>query len=97
LELSPAATLSGVKVYPNPFNPATASRGMVFESLMAGSTIDIYTITGEKVIGLVDSTEVGSIVWNGNNEAGSKTASGIYVAVIKKGTEVKKIKIAVER
>jgi flagellar hook assembly protein FlgD len=70
---------------------------MVFESLMAGSTIDIYTITGEKVIGLADSTTVGSIVWNGNNEAGAKAASGIYVAVIKNGTEVKKIKIAVER
>jgi hypothetical protein len=70
--------------YPNPFNPATTIR---FDLPQACRTrLDVYNITGQRVISLVDQLlDAGShsIIWDGKNASGESVASGIYLYKIK--------------
>ena len=45
----PVADLSGVRTYPNPFRPSLGHSGIHFANLPTDATIEIYTLTGEKV------------------------------------------------
>jgi hypothetical protein len=65
--------------FPNPFNPETVIR----YTLAAKSevTLEIYNALGQRVRTLVDGTEgtgVHEVVWNGMNQSGGQTASGVY-------------------
>jgi uncharacterized repeat protein (TIGR01451 family) len=69
-------------VFPNPFNKSTAVNGeLKFANVPPGSTIQIYTLSGERVI----SMEVKYVraAWDGKNSAGREVSSGIYFYVIK--------------
>lgn len=68
-------------IYPNPFNPASASGGTLkFVNVAPGSLIGIYTISGENVAILnCMSTRA---VWDGRNRTGSRVSSGIYYYLI---------------
>ncbi len=83
--------------YPNPFNPNKGSTIFSFEHNKAGEsldvTIDIFNITGEKVMTLQVPQSNGSarfneLEWNGLNEFGASLASGTYIfkATVKDAT-----------
>jgi len=70
--------------YPNPFNPSTA----ISYSLPANSfvSIKIYDMLGREVKTLVNSEQdagIKTVMWNGENNSGSKVSSGTYIYVIK--------------
>ncbi|HPR17803.1 MAG TPA: FlgD immunoglobulin-like domain containing protein, partial [Candidatus Cloacimonadota bacterium] len=66
--------------YPNPFNPTTTINFSVAES-SEKTQITIYNLKGQKVKELVNGhLEAGehSVTWNGSDDNGKQTASGIY-------------------
>ncbi|MBK7981569.1 MAG: T9SS type A sorting domain-containing protein [Ignavibacteriae bacterium] len=72
--------------YPNPFNPST----VISYALPKASfvTIKIYDMLGKEIKMLVNdiqSSGVNYIQWNGDNNSGSKVASGTYIFTIKAG------------
>ena len=77
-----------LEVSPNPFNPRTEVR---FTLAAAGpARIDVYDVAGRHVATLADgSFEAGAhrIVWDGRNDQGRTTASGVYLVVLRGGEE----------
>ena len=73
--------------YPNPFNPTT----QINYSLPKNSDIKliIYDLLGNKLKTLLDdkyqSAGFKNIKWNGTNELGAKTSSGVYFYALKSG------------
>jgi hypothetical protein len=72
--------------YPNPFNPSTRIPFVVGGAANGGNTpvtLAIYSVTGARVTTLVrESRAPGTYVayWDGRDEGGHATASGIYFA-----------------
>jgi len=70
--------------YPNPFNPET---NIVFSLPKDGEVqLEIFNIKGQKIKTLLhDQIEAGehSITWNGEDAAGKKVSSGIYLYKLK--------------
>jgi len=66
-------------IYPNPFNPATR---VAFSLKKKGNvSLRVYDVSGRLVRVLIDEVrEAGSyeVVWDGANDRGRRTASGIY-------------------
>ena len=72
--------------YPNPFNPTTLIKFGLHEAQKVA--IDVYNVKGEKVRTLVNGElEAGfhSILWNGKDDSGKTTASGVYFYKMKAG------------
>ncbi len=68
--------------YPNPFNPSTTLRYSVTHP--ARVTLTVYNLLGQEIITLVDGwQDLGyyEVIWNGENQSGSPSASGVYFAV----------------
>ncbi|MFH1824356.1 MAG: T9SS type A sorting domain-containing protein [Candidatus Firestonebacteria bacterium] len=97
LQLLPALNLGSAKVYPNPFNPNKPPYILIFDNLTQNAIIKIYLITGELIREIVDNNGDGRESWDGKNNGGKDVASGIYLAVVKDGSNIKRIKIAIER
>jgi hypothetical protein len=96
--LTPASTISEPKVAPNPLRP---SKGLLyskitFSNLPADTEIIIYNVSGTKVRKLKTDSS-GMAVWDGKNDDGKNVASGVYFALIKKGSSTKTIKLGVQR
>lgn len=73
-----------VKNYPNPFNPTTT----ISYSLPERSHVelDIYNMRGERIYGLVNTTQSAGtydVLWNGRLSDGQQAPTGIYIAKIK--------------
>ena len=72
---------------PNPFNPATTIRFDLPNPTKV--TVIVFNILGQEVIRLIndEAMEAGfhEISWNGRNQIGSSTASGIYLYRIEAG------------
>jgi hypothetical protein len=65
--------------YPNPFNPSTTIRYALPEA--ASVNLSIYNLLGQRVAELtneVQSAGFYNAVWNGQNQAGSQVATGVY-------------------
>jgi hypothetical protein len=80
-------------VWPDPFDPKHAVNGVLKIGCLApGSTVSIYTISGEKIWSSDQSSFVyGSPftgTWNGTNENGVPVSPGIYFYVIQSGGKV---------
>jgi hypothetical protein len=89
-------SLSGVKVYPNPFLPKHAA--VVFDKLSAGSELQVTTQSGSVVYH--KSLAAGSgdqIRWDGRNQAGHRVREGVYFYVVRSPKETKNGKIIVAR
>ncbi|MDP8268483.1 MAG: T9SS type A sorting domain-containing protein [Candidatus Tenebribacter davisii] len=75
--------------YPNPFNPTTMIKyGLSEDSFV---TLQVYNIKGEKLKTLVnEELEAGyhDIHWNGKDDNGKTTASGVYFYKMKAGNVV---------
>jgi hypothetical protein len=73
--------------YPNPFNPTTIISYTLPE--IAKVTLKIFDILGREVKTLINREQpagVYSITWNGDNNFGSKIASGVYIYRIEAGS-----------
>lgn len=73
--------LKDVYVYPNPVQFGTfggVTKSLKFQNIPLGSTIEIYTVSGEKIqeIKGVTSTQV---IWNGERDNGDLVTSGLYI------------------
>jgi len=72
--------------YPNPFNPSTViSYGLPGD---ADVRIEIFNVLGQNVRTLVDERQAAgykSIVWNGDDNSGSRVSSGVYFYSIEAG------------
>jgi len=79
--------VTGIVVYPNPFDPDTAVRGTLkILGMPIGSTCYIYTVSGE----LVKTQGAGNgyngwTEWDGSTDWGKAAATGIYYYVIRSG------------
>ncbi len=91
------ATLSNSMLkgnYPNPFNPTTK---IAYTSAFTGNVnISVYNIKGQLVKTLVNEHQVAGnhdVVWNGDDNNGKQTTSGVYFYKITNGnrTETKKM------
>ncbi len=66
--------------YPNPFNPTTQMRYQLADD--GRVNLIVYDILGRKVRTLVNKYQPAGfyeLQWNGKNDAGNETASGIYI------------------
>ncbi|MBN2460240.1 MAG: S8 family serine peptidase [Candidatus Cloacimonetes bacterium] len=98
--LTDITDLDNVKVYPNPFYPATDTE-LKFVQLPLGEkgNIWIYDLSGEIIyhneFGPLTDSEFNNIYsWNGKNGSGNKVSSGIYFYVMRMGSAYKKGKFA---
>ena len=84
--------------YPNPFNALTV---LPFEVSTSGQTrLIIYNAIGERVRTLVDGTRVSGshlVTWDGRDDEGRPTASGMYVARLASGSHVQTRKLMLLR
>jgi hypothetical protein len=74
------SSLSGVKVYPNPWRSDRFSGDLTFSGLTGQATVKIFTVSAHHVKTL--NTAGGSVPWDLRNEDGQKVASGIYLYLI---------------
>ncbi|MHB9154833.1 MAG: T9SS type A sorting domain-containing protein, partial [Endomicrobiales bacterium] len=96
MQLVPAETLEGIKVFPNPFNPGKG--GLVLDNLTAAPAgIHIFTVAGERVRSVEYSDGSGRVVWDGKNDGGNTVGSGVYIVLIKSSGTTRIVKVAVER
>ena len=77
-EVAAAGDLSGLKVYPNPYKPASGHSRVIFLNLPIESLIKIHKITGE-LVKEINGQNGGMAEWDGKNEAGKDVASGVYL------------------
>ena len=100
---APSSTLTGIKAYPNPWQPGSGSRfdaaaGITFANLPTGARLKIFTLMGELVRELeVAPADSGTKVWDGRNSEGHKAAGGVYIVLVKSGSADRTFKVAVER
>jgi hypothetical protein len=88
-----SADMSNVKVYPNPYNPATAVLGKLkVINLPMNSVMKLYSVTGELVRKLseVDDGNLGWLEWDGKNDDGDKVGKGVYIYQIQDAAGNKK-------
>jgi len=95
--------LSGVKIYPNPWQPGSGTKfdnnDIIFSDLTEEGTIRIYTLDAGLVRSIDFSiSDAGIVHWDGKNGRGQNAASGIYLIHIESGKGEKKIfKLGIER
>ncbi|MFQ5865947.1 MAG: alpha-amylase family glycosyl hydrolase [bacterium] len=80
--------------FPNPFNPSTSIRFEVPETTHL--TLQIYNVLGQKIKTVIDGEEPAGeyvIQWNGKDELGRETASGLYILMLVAGSFVKSMKM----
>ncbi len=80
--------------YPNPFNPSTKIKFAI--TAISFVSIKIYNILGEEVKSLANENYnpgIYSLIWNGDDAYGNKTASGIYLCRITADKSVSTIKM----
>jgi hypothetical protein len=81
---TPTNTPVQLHIWPNPYNPKYAVGGVLKAGIApSGSTMDLYTVSGESVIHLHEVD--GMILWDGRNKYGVKVSGGIYYYIIKNG------------
>lgn len=94
-----AADLSSVRVYPvpyvpgdgaddngKPFSAGDPASGILFDNLTADASVEVYSVTGERVWSGANPGAGGALRWDARNSAGRDAASGVYYAVIKSGS-----------
>lgn len=81
---TPSAPQARAYAFPSPYRPGAGPLSFFVPDEISGASLEIsiYTSEGEKIKKLTSRT------WDGRNEAGQKTASGVYIFFMKteKGT-----------
>ena len=96
---STAADLSGVQVWPQPWEVGAAgpygAAALQFASLVGGTRVRIFTVTGELVT--EGTASDGTFSWDGSNRFGRKAASGTYLAVFEANGQKKVRRVVIIR
>ena len=74
------------RVFPNPFNPSTTIAYTL--GLDCQVNLEIFNLKGERVRELVRSNQVAGpheVVWDGCDDLGHRTASGLYLCRLRAG------------
>ena len=74
-------TSTGLEVYPNPFRVGRRGAELTLSGLPLGASLRIFSIDGGLVAQVPGQPGRGSLIWNGQNEAGFVVGSGIYYYV----------------
>ncbi|TPW21866.1 MAG: cell wall surface anchor family protein [Elusimicrobia bacterium] len=90
-----ATDLASLRIYPVPFMPnngdvddgvpysaGNANSGIVFDNLPATATVEVFTVTGQRVAKFTMASAAGRAQWDVKNDRGQDVASGGYVAVV---------------
>lgn len=93
---APAANLSALRVFPNPFRPARGQSEVTINNMKAHTRVRFYTVTGELVNEIVADSD-GKALWTGVNQAGRSVASGVYLGVAESDGEKATFRLAVEQ
>jgi len=93
----PQADVSTAHVYPNPCYSSKACTGVTFTRLTLNATINIFTISGEKVRTIEKNNNIDSVGWDLRTAAGAQAASGLYLYVIQGGGSKKNGKLVLVR
>lgn len=91
--------LKDVYIYPNPVQFGTfggITKSLKFQNVPLGSTIEIYTVSGEK-IQEIKGVASNQVLWNGERDNGDLVTSGLYIYRIQTPGGEKFGKIAVIR
>lgn len=96
VEIKTEQVLSGAQIFPNPFRPSQGQARVLFSSIPPGSTVTLYTLTGEKLV-QVSANSSGVASWDGRNQSGLNVASGVYFALIEGNGLKQTLKVAVQR
>jgi len=97
MQVTPAATLSGVTVGPNPLRPTrNPGQKFTFRNLPADGRVRIYTYLGE-LLWEAGADVSGMAVWDGRNKSNSAVASGLYLALVEGRGGKKLLKLVIER
>ncbi|MFA5161785.1 MAG: T9SS type A sorting domain-containing protein [Elusimicrobiales bacterium] len=84
---SASSLLAGVHAYPNPFKKSQGVSSVTFTNLPAQAEIRIYTVSGELVRDIGKNDSGSTALWDLNNAAGSRVASGLYLYMVDSGGE----------
>jgi flagellar hook assembly protein FlgD len=87
-----------VEAYPNPFNPSTQIRFAMKEAGMA--TLRIYNLNGQLIRELLREYRVAgehAALWDGRDDRGVQSASGVYFIRFEAGNEVRMSKVMLVR
>jgi len=92
-------TVHDMIVYPNPFKPNSGlgHENVKFDYVKPGSTLRIFTVTGQLVSEAVLGPNDNAFIWDGKNMYGKPVASGVYIYMLQNGSEKKIDKILVIR
>lgn len=93
----PQLDVSLAHAYPNPCSLAKGCSGVTFTRLTLRATINIFTISGEKVRAIEKNSNTDGVGWDLRNESGSKVVSGLYLYVIKGEGSTKAGKLVIVR
>jgi len=93
----PQLDVSTAHVYPNPCTAAKGCRGVTFTRLTLRASINIFTVSGEKVRTVEKANNIDSVGWDLRTGSGATVASGLYLYVINGEGSVKKGKIVIVR
>jgi len=94
-----SAELKGIFVYPNPVqfgNFGGVNKTLKFRNIPLGSVIEIYTVTGEKIREIKETSDT-EVPWNGKKDNGDLVTSGLYIYRIQTAGSESFGKIAVIR
>ena len=78
--------------YPNPFNSSVTIPFEIFQGLLGDVTLKIYNVLGQEVMDLTAEVKqslhgqisgISQLVWNGKDQGGADTGSGIYFVELK--------------
>jgi hypothetical protein len=90
ITLTPTPTqtpLGPLRLWPNPFDPSKAVRGTLkCADMPEGSSLTIYTLSGEKVFSAVESGYRAE--WDGKTEKGAQAATGAYYYLVRRNREI---------
>jgi len=89
--------LSGVQVFPLPFRANQGHRAIVFSGLGQGTTIRLYTITGDLVREISTPLAAGQVEWDTRNSRGEPVTSGVYPYLMESGSNRKRGKVMIIR
>ncbi len=97
-EPPPPPAPTGVIAWPNPWITDDGATGMTFENLPLGSSVWLYSLTGELVREIAVPAAATSVEWDTRNVGGREVASGVYLFIVRKnGIDYDHGKIAIIR
>lgn len=96
MQASASATTATLLAYPNPARPARGHTGMRFSNVPVGTTVKLFTTTGETVRE-IQADVTGVAFWDLTNRDGRAAASGVYFAIVDGPGGQQIEKVAVQR